>query len=345
MAVNKNAVAQWKKLRTDISENKVGRLYLFYGEERYLLEFYKQQLCEKLVGDMMPEFNLIELNGKINIYELCEAVDSYPVMSEKKLVIVTDFDFFKADEATRKRLSELFSDLPDYCCLVFVFPADFKPDKRLALYKTITQAGECIEFARAERSDLIAWIKRRFRAQNRNISGELCEYLMFYCGGLMQSLIPEIDKIAAYSRESEISRADIDAVATPNAEAIVFDLTDAIAQRQYKKALEILSKLMVMGEEPIVLHALIGKQMRQIYAALLLRSKGKGVQDLMRMWGMKSDYPARKIFDAARGVTLDWARQSVILCAETDKALKLGAKQEALEYFIAQIAAARGDKI
>lgn len=334
-----NTKAGWKKLRQDIEKQQIGRLYLFYGEERYLLGYYKEELIRAVVGDNMPEFNLIELSGKISVDSLAEAVDAYPVMSERKLVIVSDFDVFRADESTKKRLTELFLDLPEHCCLLFLFPAEFKPDKRTKLFGAISKAGEVIEFARAERHDLIAWIKRRFRAQNRTIDTSLCEYLIFYCGGLMQALIPEIDKIAAYTRRNEVRREDIDAVATPNVEAVVFDLTDALSARQYQKSLSILEKLMTLGEEPIALLALIGRQMRQLYAACLLRQRGKGTAELMRMWGMHSEYPAKIIFDAARGITLGWARTAVLLCAEIDAKLKLGAKEEMLEYLIARLAA------
>lgn len=335
----KETTAGWKKLRQDIANQSTGRLYLFYGEERYLLQHYKDELVRALVGDNMPEFNLIELSGKVSAETIVEAVDAYPVMSEQKLVVVSDFDIFRADEATKSKLAALFDDLPEHCCLLFLFPAEFKPDKRLKLYQAAARAGEMIEFTRPERHDLIAWIKRRFRAQERTIDTPLCEYLIFYCGGLMQALIPEIDKIAAYTRRAEVRREDIDAVATPNAEAVVFDLTDALVSRQYEKALSILEKLMMLGEEPIALLALIGRQMRQLYAACLLRQRGRGTAELMRMWGMRSEYPARILFDAARGVTPAWARMACTLCAEVDTKLKLGAKEEMLEYLIARLAA------
>lgn len=340
MAGTKNTT--WKKVKEDIANGTIGRFYVFYGEERYLLNFYKNELVNNLVEETMQEFNLIEFTEKVNANDLAEAIDSYPVMSERKLVIVSDFDVFKADEDFKKRFTDMLSDIPEYCTLLMVYPADFKPDKRQKLYTVMSNAGEIVEFERASRTDLISWIKRRFKAQGKTIDNELCEYLVFYCGSLMQALIPEIDKIAAYASGDTVTRADIDTVATPNAEAVVFDLTDAIVARKYSLALEILEKLMSLGEEPISLLALIGRQMRQIYAACLLKASG-GISQLMNMWGMKSEYPAKIIFNAARGVSLAWARNSVMLCAETDGKLKLGAKEEALRELIARLASFNGE--
>ncbi len=327
-----------KKLNQDISNGNTARFYLFYGEERYLVDFYKEELKKAVVGDNMPEFNLIELSGSISADDLSDAVDSYPVMAEKKLVIISDFDIFKADDATKEKFTEILNDLPEYCCLLLIYPAEFKPDKRLKLYTLMAKVGEVIEFTRSEREQLSAWIGKRFKALGHTIDNQECEYLIFYCGSLMQALIPEIEKISAYAKSGEITREDIDAVATPNVEAVVFDLTDAIVARKYKKAIEILEKLTLIGEEPIALLALVGRQMRQIYTACLLNNRGGSVTELMKICNFRSEYPARIIMNAARNVKLNWAREAVILCAQADTKLKLGAKSEVLEELIVRLA-------
>ncbi|MBR5479835.1 MAG: DNA polymerase III subunit delta [Clostridia bacterium] len=334
--------SSWKKVKEDIAAGNFERFYIFFGEERYLLDFYKNELINAIVEDGMREFNFIELSEKINANDLADAIDSYPVMSERKVVLISDFDVFKADEDFKKRFTDMISDIPEYCTLLIVYPAEFKPDKRQKLYTAISKVCEMVDFARADKADLITWIKRRFKSEGKVISDDLCEYLIFYCGSLMQALIPEIEKIVAFSSDTSITRIDIDTVATPNAEAVVFDLTDAIVARKYSKALEILDKLMSLGEDPIAMLALIGRQMRQIYAACLLRGNG-GISKLMSMWGMKSEYPAKIIMNASRGVDVNWARNSVILCAEADGKLKLGAKEEVLRELIAKLASFNGD--
>ena len=110
-----------QKLKADIKSNTPERLYLFYGEEAYLREHYLDVMRKLVVGDQMPEFNLIEFEGEIGADVLAEAIDSYPAMSDRKLVIVRDFDIFKVNEQYRKQLEEMLSDLPDYCCLIFVY--------------------------------------------------------------------------------------------------------------------------------------------------------------------------------------------------------------------------------
>ena len=59
------------------------------------------------------------------------------------------------------------------------------------------------------------WIRRHFRALGKDIDSRLCGEMIELCGDLMQNLQQEIEKIAAYAKGGQITRADIEAVATP----------------------------------------------------------------------------------------------------------------------------------
>ena len=102
-------------------------------------------------------------------------------------------------------------------------------------------------------------MRRRFAAAGKDIDAGTVDHLLFTCGSLMTGLVPEIAKIAAYARGPKITAADIDAVADPVLDARVFDMTDAVAARDYDKAAECLAELLRMQEEPIRILAALGK--------------------------------------------------------------------------------------
>ena len=97
-----------------------------------------------------------------------------------------------------------------------------------------------------------------------------------------------------------MTRQDIDAVATPQLDAVVFQMTDAIAAGNFDKAAEVLGELLHMQEAPIKLLAVLGKQLRQLYTARLAIEHRKGVPYLMELWGMRSAYPAERLMQSAR---------------------------------------------
>lgn len=330
----------YQKLKKDIAGDSIGQLYIFHGEESYLRDFYLGRMKEKLLPAGMEEFNLHTLSGKeFDVKKLQELVDCLPMMSSRTLIVVSDFDLYKGD---KEGLIKVLSDLPEYVCLVFVYDLiEYKADARTKLAGVIKARGSVVPFNRQGQDDLVDWISRRFRALDHDIGTEDAKYLMFLCGDLMNGLISEIGKVGAYAKNHRVTRADIDAVATPQLDAVVFQMTDAIAAGNFDRAASVLGDLFHMQEAPIKLLAVLGKQLRQLYSARLALEHKKGTAYLMEQWGMRNSYPAEKLMNAARKFSLPWCRRAVIRCGEVDLAMKsTGASgQELLVTFLMELAA------
>ena len=315
----------YQKFKADLSAGTVGCAYIFYGEESYLREYYLGELRKKLVPAGFEEFNYHRLEGKdLTVQALTEMVEAMPMLSERTLIVVTDFDIFKLGEEQREKLIALLEDIPPYCCLVFVYDTvAYKPNKTMKkLCKAIGDHVQAVEFRAQDSNDLIAWIARRFRALDKEIDRQTAEYLIFTCGGLMTGLVPEISKIAAYAKGKAITQKDIDDVADPVLSAEVFKLSDAVLQGNYDLAASILGDLLKMQTEPIMILAALGSQLRRIYTARLAIDSGKDKYWLMELWDMKSDYPAKLLLSAAIRTTADWCADAVKMCQVLDRRMK-----------------------
>ena len=219
---------------------------MFWGEETYLRGYYLSQVVKKLVPAGFEEFNYHRLEGKgLEIQTLAEQVEAMPMMAERTVVQVTDLDIFKLPEAQRKAFIALLEDLPDYCCLIFIYDqVEYKPNRTMkTLCKAMDAHVSVVKFETQSRSDLLNWIARRFRANGKTLDAQTAEHLIFTCGSLMNGLIPEIEKISAYAKGGIITKADIDAVAAPILEARVFDMPAAIPRRDYEQAADCLVAL------------------------------------------------------------------------------------------------------
>ena len=315
----------YQKFKADLSAGTVGCAYIFYGEESYLREYYLGELRKKLVPAGFEEFNYHRLEGKdLTVQALREMAEAMPMLSERTLIVVTDFDIFKLGEEQREKLIALLEDIPPYCCLVFVYDTvAYKPNKTMKkLCKAIGDHVQAVEFRAQDSNDLIAWIARRFRALDKEIDRQTAEYLIFTCGGLMTGLVPEISKIAAYAKGKAITQKDIDDVADPVLSAEVFKLSDAVLQGNYDLAASILGDLLKMQTEPIMILAALGSQLRRIYTARLAIDSGKDKYWLMELWDMKSDYPAKLLLSAAKRTTADWCADAVKMCQVLDRRMK-----------------------
>ena len=229
----------YQTLKKDLAGGKPGRLYVLHGEETYLRDYYLSKLRELLLSGGMGEFNLHEIGSKdMSPHALEEAVDCLPMMADRTLVMVTDYDLFKAGEKDREEYIRIFSQLPEYVCVVFLYDLiDYKGDARTKLAGALKQYGTVVNFVRQDQGDLVDWVRRRFRALGKDIDSRLALELIFLCGDLMNNLIGEIEKIGAYAKQPHITRADIEAVATPQLDAVVFRMTDAIGEGNFDKGI------------------------------------------------------------------------------------------------------------
>ena len=110
----KKANAAYQQLKQDIAAGTLGTVYIFHGEETYLREYYLDQAVKKLVPAGLEEFNYHKLEGKgLTVQDLTELVEAMPMLSERTVVQVVDFDIFKLGDEQRRALAALGSWLAE----------------------------------------------------------------------------------------------------------------------------------------------------------------------------------------------------------------------------------------
>lgn len=311
-------------LKQALREKKPERLYVFHGEETFLLSYYLEQLKKQLLDPLTESFNFHRLNSEnFSMMDFADAVENLPMMAEHTFVQVDDIDIFKMPESDREKMAEILSDIPEYCTVVFTYLAvSWKPDKRLKkLWEAVEKNASVVEFAKQDQRDLVAWITRHFAARKKRISTDLCVYLIDITGGTMTAISGEIDKICAYSGAEEIKRSDIDAVTEPVLDAVVFQMTDLLSEGAYDQALLKLQQLLKMQQEPLAILGAVGGHFRRLGTARTLLDNGRNSTDLQKLCGLP-DYPARKTMDAARRVRPQFCAKAAELVLEADYRMK-----------------------
>ena len=342
MAKKEDSGAALQELKQDIKNKRPGRLYFFHGEEVFLLHHYLEQLKKLLLDPLTESFNYHRLNSEtFDIQSFADAVENLPMMAEFTFVQVDDIDLFRMNEADRSKMTEILSDIPEYCTVVFTYiTMEWKPDKRLKkLWDAVSGNGLDVEFAKQSQRDLIAWVTRHFAARKKRISTDLCAYLIDITGGTMTTLKGEIEKICAYSGADEIRKSDIDAVTEPVLDAVVFQMTDMLSAGRYADALLKLQQLLKMQQEPLPILGAVGMHFRRIGTARTLLDHGRSASELAKLYGI-SEYPARKTMEAARRFRPEFCAKAAELILETDYKMKTSFddSERLLELLILQLA-------
>lgn len=241
-------------------------IYLFYGEETYLLETRVKKI-KKEFPQLILGINFIQIDDT-NVEELISDLETPAFGFGKKLIIAKNTGLFKKEKKTTKAdtkkkkvddtklpLNEKIAryiqknseELKNTVDLVFI---EQEVEKN-ALYQTIEKLGEVKEFALLKLPELIANIKKIAVAYKVNIDDTTAKYLVEGCGTSMQDLINELRKLIEYKGEnSNITKQDIDLLCTKQIQAVIFDLTDNLGKKETSKALEVYNGL-ISNKEPI----------------------------------------------------------------------------------------------
>lgn len=325
------------KFKEKLKSKNLCGLYLFTGEEKYNRDASVNAVKKQFTEEGFEEFNILTAeDNSVNIYDLRGFIESFPVMAEHKLLIVKNSSIFKqTNEETRTFWQDIFENLPDYMAIVF---DEDNTDGRSALLKKIKTAGIFIDFKYFTPAQLTNWAIKKFAAAGFNVTPDTASHLVFSCDDGMYNLENEINKLISYcSAKQTVTDGDIDKVVRKSLQSRVFAMTDAITAKRPSQAYQMLNELKVYKESPIMIIALLGRQIAMLLKTSALLESGRH-DSVASALGVKP-FIARKYTDIARGSSSTALSRALKLCLDADYMIKSGRMEEwaAVETLMAKI--------
>lgn len=184
-----------------------------------------------------------------------------------------------------KGLAEYVPFLPDSTVLIVVVDEELSASS--ALLKAAQEHGKVIQCTLPKGAAVKTWIENRARSIGVKIKPEASSMLADYIGNNLRMLANELNKLATYVGAGEtIDVDDVRKLSPQVQEARVFDLTDALAERNRKKALDLLHDLLADGEPPLRLISTITSQVRSLLLVKELAADGLRVSQIVTATGM-----------------------------------------------------------
>ena len=314
-------------LKQQLKSGKTGNLYLFFGEEVFIKDTYTKYMQNLVPDDGFADFNRIFLDGKSAAERIDDAIDAFPVMSEKKLIIIKDSGIFKAraegGEETREFWQERLKNLPDFVIIIF---DEQEVDKRSALYKTVQKNGLAVEFNYLESYELVAWIVREAQKSGKKISKSTAEYLLSLCDPGISNVKNELDKLINYCGD-EIYQSDVEKVVSRPLSVVIFDITDAILKKNRDDAVKILLKLQENKVSAFNILYLLSSNFDKLLRCKLLLEEGAS-PDMIAAKIKLPPFVVRKYIADCKGFSEDFLIARLCKTADFDLAIKQGAIDE-----------------
>lgn len=321
------------ELKNHIKEKNPRPLYLMYGEEEYGKRIYLKKLEELVDDGGFSDFNRIVIDGKTaNFAEYDDAFESFPMMSEKKLILIQNSGiFYKANEEQKAYWDKRLSNIPEYAVVIF---DEKEVDKRSALFKKISKTGVDVEFGFISETELVTWVGREVLKSGKKMSKGDIEYFVSICDDGMANIKNELDKLIDYCPET-ISRAAVDKVVSKAVGVKVFELTDCIMTKNTDGALAILRDIKTVKESAFkILYLLLSAFDKMLHASILL-SEGESYNEIASKLGV-APFIAKKYANSARGFGQNYLCDRITEVAEIDFSIKNGdiTEWEALEQYV-----------
>ena len=172
-----------------------------------------------------------------------------------------------------KGLAEYIANLPDTSVLILLL--DEALDANNALVKAASQHGQAIQSTLPKGAAIETWVKKRAQSIGVTIAPDAAALLANLIGNQLRLLASELDKLATYVGDgATITADDVRKLSAHVQEARIFDLTDALAQRNRTQALNILHDLLSDGEPPLKLISTITSQVRSLLLVKELAQQG-----------------------------------------------------------------------
>ncbi len=188
-------------------------------------------------------------------------------------------------------------------------------DRRKRLFKVMADKGVVLAFqqTRSEsrrRGLMMENLREKLARKKKTLSPEAWIVLGRKTGFRLRDSAEALDLLITYTGErAEIGAADVEAVIGRTRDDTVFDLTEALVSGDLRKALASLGDLLYQGVHPLVILAMITREVRFLFHAKVLLHSGRlgGFQPGMDFGRFqRAVYPAAKECEAelGRGSTL-----------------------------------------
>lgn len=327
------AIANEEILKREIKKGDAN-VYVLFGEDGYLKKMYMEKISTAC-AEKDDIFNYQKFQLDCDLQEVYDAVLQFPMMSDKKCVILNDYDFEHCAKSDLTKLCTIICETPDTCVLILWFDAFEFEYKKNNKFKEIEKAvdsvgGVVAKLDHRKEAELVKMLTDGALKRGCKLESADARYLIEISGQDINILKNELEKLCFYVKDGAIAKQIIEKVAIKTVETNIFLLSKRIIACDMKSALTMLDELFFLRVEPMIILSTISGFYVDMYRAFLGRQKGLSVSEIAEKFG----YPSNRKFAIENAVSdaekFDFKRFALSFDAlrNADKVLKSFSQDE-----------------
>ncbi|MCL2847259.1 MAG: DNA polymerase III subunit delta [Firmicutes bacterium] len=241
---------QFSELKKHLNTNNFAPAYIVVGEDSFLVQTALRHF--KATVQSLPELNISVFSESAEAVELISSLLTMPMGSDIRLTICYDI---KGDTTA---LEQYFTNFNPQSILIVVSKKLPENLSKLLHHFTV------VDCTKLEIDHIKRWVNTELSATNSNITQSAFMLLYNYCLGNMERISIETKKLGFYKMCATIEDKDVIVLIEPSLEHKIFELSEAVANKNSTKTVHLVEGLLAEKYAPIMLIGMIYNHFRRL---------------------------------------------------------------------------------
>lgn len=269
-------------IQKDLKSGDLPGVVLLCGKEQFLVDWAKKSIQDIYLNPASKVLDLAiyeeeEFQGESFVGEILGAIETLPLLSTKRVVIIKSDKLMSASEKKEGKNSDVsrlcagLEKLPDSTQVIFLGE---KVEKTTKLPKFIKSKGKIYDFGPLNRRTLINFANKRFRDGKVHVPPNVMDYLMDVTGYFNQesdynlyTFSNDIAKMMALTEEGTLTEEIIKNTVESDMDTFIFGLMNSISDNKKGEALKLIHNIAGTSPDISWIVAMIVNQFSIMYSA------------------------------------------------------------------------------
>ncbi|MDD5340868.1 MAG: DNA polymerase III subunit delta [Patescibacteria group bacterium] len=322
-------------------------IIFLFGEDTYRSSQKLEELKAKFNREVDSSgMNLVSLDGaKLKFEEFNQQVKASPFLARKRMVIIKNLISENKSKEIQKEIVELLNEewknnKDDNIIIFWENISAPRSASKDALWKRLAKEKYAQEFEPLKPNQISAWAEKEIKERGGKIDRAAANLIGALVGNDLWQLSNELEKLLNYSSAKNITSKDVENLVKAKFDDNVFNLVDALGNKNKKLALKLMSDQFSLGSNEL---ELLGMLIWQFRILLLIKDQQRGKPNLSQAEAAKKlgihPFVALKSLERARNFTLEQLKNIYSQLLNIDLKIKTSATKPRLlfDLLIAQI--------
>lgn len=260
----KTGISHYKKLFKEIDRGGPERLYLFKGQERFIMEELSARIVRSVTGEEMQSFNLlVEYGSEVDIESFISTANSYPFLGDRRILVLREMERMRGGW---KHLLEYCRDPAPTSVIILQFVTHDDSGRKIrpprdysAVEKAVEANGRIVRFDTLRDEDLRRWIRQKASRMGVELDDAAAAAIVGSIGGNLYDIQNELDKLSLVYEGESAGVEEVGKVIGRYRLNAVWDLIEGIGRKGEAEILGLLSNIINSGAErpSVVVYLLI----------------------------------------------------------------------------------------